>query len=52
MQEYAKHIAGGMLSTFEEYLQGKTCYIVKPCREMYAKVLKKGFEKVSLSLTN
>ena len=23
MQEYVKRIAGGMLSTFEEYLQGK-----------------------------
>ena len=27
MQEDAKHIAGGMLSTFEEYLQGKTFVI-------------------------
>ena len=28
----------------------KICSIVKPCREMYDKVFKKGFEKVSLSL--
>ena len=23
-----------MSFTFEEYLQGKTCYIVKPCQEI------------------
>ena len=46
MQEYAKHIAGWMLSTFEEYLQGKTPVISRNHVEKKAKVLKKVYEKI------
>ena len=43
IKEYAKQMAGGMLSTFDEYLQEKTYVILWNHAEKQAKVLKKTF---------